>query len=160
MFKPCLNPCLNPCLGQRAAANLLQWFCRRMLQHISCSSSAPGCCNMFMHLPRERKRKRETNPNTYNIWIQPNVTYVMHPTAFHFGNNCKILPPRWEGPSKQHLRTNKTNAGWTSVDRSTKATLNTYNTWFQTKVTYVMHPTGFHFGNNCRRIWRAQASSI
>ena len=40
--------------------------------------------------------------------------------------------PVYEYPNQEKGKwTNQKNSGWTSVDRSTKATLSTYNTWIQ-----------------------------
>jgi hypothetical protein len=49
-----------------------------------------------------------------------------HPGAHLGAKERKIMTerPKWRW-------TNQKNTGWTSVDRSTKATLSTYNTWIQ-----------------------------
>jgi hypothetical protein len=41
------------------------------------------------------------------------------------------LSHKQQKQEKQKEQTNQENTGWTSVDRSTKATLSTYNTWIQ-----------------------------
>ena len=49
------------------------------------------------------------------------------------------------------LKTNLANTGWTSVDRSTRATLNTYNTWIHlSRLQTIYH---FHYTKLNRIIW-------
>ena len=52
-----------------------------------------------------------------------------------FFNIFETIDPESEGKPEKEKKgereelTNQKNSGWTSVDRSTKATLSTYNTW-------------------------------
>ena len=59
-------------------------------------------------------------------------------------------------------RTNQKNSGWTSVDRSTKATLSTYNTWIQLsrlQKIYHIHSLKLRFTTKPLTVLAAHAQS-
>ena len=77
-----------------------------------------------------------SNFSDMSRWRCDSIMFVLtffllffHSLLFDLSLNSEI--PWCKVHLKREERTNQKNSGWTSVDRSTKATLSTYNTWIQ-----------------------------
>ena len=100
---------------------------------------------MYMCVYRERERERKREREREREIERERENCLGGAASVVLPLWCCLAKDRWNSNPKSRIPddvlcqsfvgrwvwTNQKNSGWTSVDRSTKATLSTYNTWIQ-----------------------------